>query len=141
MVTRKIELTEEQNDTLEQIAASQGRSVADLIRTGVDVLLRNEVNRSGSGRARSLSQRESELLLGINRGLPGDQEERYRELMSRRRTGSLAAEEHQELLRLTDEAERLQAERIERLAELARLRAKPLVALMEELGVRPSPNA
>ncbi|HVG08314.1 MAG TPA: STAS/SEC14 domain-containing protein [Thermoanaerobaculia bacterium] len=140
MVTRKVELTEEQNETLEQIAASQGRSVADLIRTGVDVLLK-DVTRSGSGRARSLSQRESELLLGINRGLPGDQEERYRELMSRRRTGILAAEEHQELLRLTDEAERLQAERIERLAELARLRAKPLVALMEELGVRPSPNA
>ena len=140
MVTRKVELTEEQNETLEQIAASQGRSVADLIRSGVDVLLK-DVTRSGSGRARSLSQRESELLLGINRGLPGDQEERYRELMSRRRNGSLAAEEHQELLRLTDEAERLQAERIERLAELARLRAKPLAALMEELGVRPSPNA
>lgn len=140
MVTRKVELTEEQNETLEQIAASQGRSVADLIRTGVDVLLK-DVTRSGSGRARSLSQRESELLLGINRGLPGDQEERYRELMSRRRTGSLAAEEHRELLRLTADAERLQAERIERLSELARLRAKPLAVLMEELGVRPSPNA
>jgi hypothetical protein len=141
MVTRKVELTEEQNKTLEQIAAAQGRSVADLIRSGVDVLLKDEVDRNDSGRARSLPQRESELLLGINRGLPGEQAERYRELMSRRRNGSLAAEEHQELLRLTDKAERLQAERIERLAELARLRGKPLVAVMEELGVRPSPNA
>lgn len=141
MVTRKVELTDEQNETLEQIAALQGRSVADLIRSGVDVLLRGEVNRGASGGARSLSQRESELLLGINRGLPGEQQERYRELVHRRRSGSLAAEEHAELLRLTDEVERLQAERIQRLSELARLRGKPLGALMEELGVRPSPNA
>lgn len=140
MVTRKVELTKEQNETLEQIAAAQGRSVGDLIRAGVDVLLRGEVNRGASG-ARSLSQRESELLLGINRGLPGEQQERYRELVRRRRSGSLAAEEHAELLRLTDELERLQVERIQRLSELARLRGKPLGALMEELGVRPSPNA
>lgn len=68
----------------------------------------------------------------------GEKEERYRELMSTRRKGSLTAEEHQELLRLTEEAERLQAERIERLAELARLRGKSLAALMEELGAQPS---
>ena len=141
MVTRKVELTKEQNETLEQIAAAQGRSVGDLIRAGVDVLLRGEAKRGCSRRTRSLSERESELLLGINRGLPGEQAERYRELMNRRRTGILSADEHQELSRLTDEAERLQGERIERLAELARLRGKPLVALMEELGVRPSPNA
>jgi hypothetical protein len=71
----------------------------------------------------------------------GEKEERFQELMRGRRTGSLTAEDHQELLRLTDEAERFQAERIERLAELARLQAKPLAVLMEELGIRPSPNA
>ena len=61
--------------------------------------------------------------------------------MSRRRAGTLTPEEHQELLRLTGEAERLQAERIERLAELARLRGTSLGAVMNELGIRPSPNA
>ena len=140
MVTRKIELTEEQNDTLEQLASSQGRSVSDLIRTGVDVLL----NRDGTwlaGRAPRLSPRESELLLEINRGLPAGAAERYGELMSRRRAEALAPEEHQELLRLTEEAERLQAERIERLVQLAHLRGKPLGLLMEELGIRPSSHA
>ena len=37
--------------------------------------------------------------------------------MSRRRAGTLTPEEHRDLLQLTEESERLQAERIERLAE------------------------
>jgi len=85
-----------------------------------------------------MSERESELLLAINRGLPAETARQYRILMDRRRSGALSPEEHQELLRLTDRAEQLQAERIEHLAELSRLRGKPLGALMEELGIRPS---
>lgn len=84
---------------------------------------------------------ESELLLAINRGLPPEVAEQYRTLINRHRAGTLSPEEHQELLRLTDEAERLQAERIESLAELARIRNQPLGSLMEELGIRPTPNA
>ena len=136
MVTRKIELTEEQDQTLEQVASSQGRSVSEWIRTGIDTLLRLDV--PGVPR---LPQRESELLLEINRGLLPSSAERYRELVGRRRAGELTPEEHQELLRLTDEVEQLQAERIERLAQLARLRGKPLRAVMDELGIRPSPDA
>lgn len=136
MVTRKIELTEEQDQTLEQLASSQGRSVSEVIRSGIDVLIRLDVPSIPR-----LSERESELLLEINRGLRPSSAERYRELMIRRRTGELTLEEHQELLRLTDEAEQLQAERIERLAQLARLRGKPLRAVMDELGIRPSLDA
>jgi len=143
MVTRQVELTEEQNETLERRAASEGRSVSDLIRAGVDVVLR-KADSIVIGEAKSvprLSKRESELLLAINRGLPAKLAERYWILVSRRRSETLTPEEHQELLQLTDEVERLQAERIEHLAELARLRGKPLGVVMEELGIRPSPNA
>ena len=136
MVTRKIELTEEQDQTLEQLASSQGRSVSEWIRTGIDTLLRLD-----APSVPRLPQKESELLLEINRGLPPSSAERYRELMGRRRAAELTPEEHRELLRLTNEAEQLQAERIERLAQLARLRGKPLRAVMDELGIRPSPDA
>ena len=85
-------------------------------------------------------ERESELLLAINRGLPTEVAERYRTLMDRRRTGMLTTEEHHDLLRLTAEAERWQAERIEHLAALARLRGKSLGALMDEMGIRPAAN-
>jgi len=143
MVTRQVELTEEQNETLEQIAASKRRSVSDLIRAGVDVVLRkgDSILLVEAKSAPRLSERESELLLAINRGLPAELAERYRVLINRRRSETLTPEEHQELLRLTEEAERVQAERIEHLAELAQLRGKPLGALMQELGIRPSPNA
>jgi Arc/MetJ-type ribon-helix-helix transcriptional regulator len=40
MVTRNIELTEEQDLLIEQAATEQGRSVSELIREGVDELLR-----------------------------------------------------------------------------------------------------
>lgn len=42
MVTRNIELTDEQNRILEEIALDRGRPVAELIREGVDELLRVE---------------------------------------------------------------------------------------------------
>ena len=42
MVTRNIELTDEQNRILEEIALDRGRLVAELIPEGVDELLRAE---------------------------------------------------------------------------------------------------
>ena len=39
MVTRRVELTDEQNEVLERLAASEGRSVSELIRAGVEVIL------------------------------------------------------------------------------------------------------
>lgn len=148
MVNRHIELTEEQNETLERLAASQGRPVAELIRAGVDAVLERGASilpfdpwrKSAAAPAPSLSERESALLLAINRSLPATEAQRYRELVSRRWAETLSPGEHQELLDLTDDVERLQAERIEHLAELADLRSKPIEVLMAELGIQPSPN-
>jgi len=88
-----------------------------------------------------LPQRETELLLKINQGLPDPLARRYQELIARRRADALAPEEREELLRLTDQAEGLEAERLTHLAELARLRHTSLPALMEELGIHPAPDA
>ena len=81
------------------------------------------------------------MLLRINQGLPENDARRYQELMARRRAGILTGGDHQELLRLTDAAEALQAERVRDLAELARLRGTSLDALVEELGLQPSVDA
>lgn len=91
--------------------------------------------------APSLPSRETELLLKINRGLPEKEARRYQELMGKRREATLTPEEYGELLQLTDAAEAIQAERIRYLAELARIRGTTLDALMEELGLHPSPDA
>lgn len=87
--------------------------------------------------ASRLSPAESELLLKINQGVPADLQRRFDELISKRQASSLTQEEYEELLRLTDQVEKLDAERAERLAELARLRQTSLTDLMQQLGIRP----
>jgi len=87
--------------------------------------------------APSLPQGEAELLLKINRGLPPAVQKRYDELVAKRRAESLTSDEYDELLRLTDQIENLEARRVEYLAELARLRQTSLTELMEDLGIRP----
>lgn len=83
----------------------------------------------------------AELLLKINQGLPDDVARRYRELIAKRRVGALNPGEREEILRLTDRAESLEANRLAHLAELARVRRTSLAALMEELGIQPVPYA
>jgi len=93
----------------------KGDPFAELIRAGVDVVLGRGASilpfeRNSPVRAPSLSEKESELLLAINRSLPAATTQRYQELMARRRAETLSPMEHQELLDLTDEVKQLQAE-------------------------------
>lgn len=83
---------------------------------------------------------QSELLLKVSQALPSEVAERYRELISRRQTGELDLKEQGELLDLTAEVERFQAERIEHVAELARLWGKSLRVVMDKLRIRPTPE-
>jgi len=80
---------------------------------------------------------ESELLLKINQPVPADLQRRYEELIARRDERTLSPEEHQELLRLTDQVELLEAERVRHLIELARLRNVSLDEQMRQLGMEP----
>jgi hypothetical protein len=42
MVLKQIELTEEQNQTLEELANAKGRSVSELVREGIELVIRVE---------------------------------------------------------------------------------------------------
>jgi hypothetical protein len=87
-------------------------------------------------KAPSLPRAESELLLKINQGASPDVQKRYGELIAKRRAETLTPDEYNELLRLTEQTEALEARRVEYLAELARLRNTTLAALMKDLGIR-----
>ncbi len=88
--------------------------------------------------APSLNRAETELLGQINRGLPANLRERYAELIGKRQAQTLSTEEHDELLRLTDQVETLESQRALALVELAQLRHQPLAALLQDLGI-PAP--
>lgn len=66
MVTRNIELTDEQNRILEEIAAQRGLPVAELIREGIDELLRAE----GGLSREELKKRALALSGRFHSGLP-----------------------------------------------------------------------
>ncbi len=83
-----------------------------------------------------LCQSEAELLAKINQGPSPEIRDRYNALITKRDDESLTPEEHAELLRLTDQMERLQANRIEYLIALAQLRKRSLEEVMHDLGLR-----
>ncbi len=89
--------------------------------------------------APSLSENETDHLQKINQGLPAGVERRTRELVARRRAGTLSAKQHTELLELTEETEKWQAERVRHLVDLARIRGTSLPELMDELGIEAPP--
>lgn len=87
----------------------------------------------------SLSERETELLLKINQGLPLDIQQQLHELIVKRQTGTISAKELRKLKELTDLVEASDAERLNRLTELAHLRRVPLRKLIKQLGLKPVP--
>jgi pantothenate kinase len=62
---------------------------------------------------------------------------RFRRLVKRRRQAKLTPEELEELCGLSDQFEVIEARRVEKLIELARLRSVTLPELMRQLGIRP----
>ena len=90
--------------------------------------------------APNLSKRESELLLKINDTLDKDIQRRYQLLINKREDESLTENEYQELLALTDEVEKYQAQRLKYLAELSILQGCSLSKLINKLGIIPTAN-
>ena len=82
---------------------------------------------------------EPELLQRLRQVLPDEVRQRYRALIAKRRDGTLTAEEQAELLRLTDEVEKGDAERVRVLGQIARRRNKSLTDVMQDLGIQAPP--
>lgn len=116
-------------------------AVEQLDSADLDALL-DQINILRAGRrAPRLDAKETEILLKINAGLPEATWQRYDLLNDKREAEILTPDEHQELLRLIDEVEIDNAQRIGYLVELARLRQTTLNALMHSLGISPRRRA
>jgi hypothetical protein len=80
-------------------------------------------------------QREAELLQRINQPHSETLRRRYGELIAKRDTQTLTPKEHAELLRLTDEMEAGEVNRVGAIVELAALRKTSFDAILQELGI------
>jgi hypothetical protein len=94
--------------------------------------------RSGS-KGPTLSVAESNLIKQINRGLPDKLSSRYKQLVQKRKRGTLNDDELAELLELTHQSENTDSERAAALLELARLRNIPVRLLMKQMGIKAAP--
>lgn len=133
-MTITIELPPDVEATALRRADRDGLPLSQYLVALVQDGLQRQVERS---QPRRLTRRETELLQAINQGAPPEVRQRFAELYARRH--ELAAAEHAELLRLSDELELLNATRLEKLLALARLRKTTLRAVMDDLGLTPPP--
>jgi hypothetical protein len=84
-----------------------------------------------------LSPQETELLEQIYQKLPHQVLARYAELTEKRRLGSIADVEYEELLRLIPTTEDHNVRRLKSLARLAEIRQTTVRELMTQLGISP----
>ena len=87
--------------------------------------------------APSLSEKESELLIKINQNLPQELQLIYQSLIKKRNQELLTESEYQQLLILTEQVEEHQAQRLEYLAKLAKIRQVSLTSLVKKMGLKP----
>jgi hypothetical protein len=79
---------------------------------------------------------ESELLRTINITIPSALQDRFNELVAKRKSLIITEEELDELITITDLSEQLNAQRITALTQLAQLRNQSLPQIMKALGIQ-----
>ena len=108
------------------------KAVGQLDAGELDKLMSQVILLKAKRRSPNLSQNETELILKVNRGLATDSQKRFDELSKKRQDENLSPSEHKELLDLVEQIERLDADRIGYMAELARIRGISLSELMKQ---------
>jgi hypothetical protein len=86
--------------------------------------------------APNLSQQESEILLKINQDLPLELQHQYQILIEKRHQETLTESEYEQLLELTEQVEKNQAQRMEYLTQLAQIRQVSLTTLITQMEVK-----
>ncbi len=107
------------------------KAVEQLSQADLEKFVSQVIALQAQRKAFNLPQVEAELLLKINQRIPSDTQNYYDELIIKRENETLNPKEYEELLNLTEYIEKAQAQRIEYLAELARLRGISLTALID----------
>lgn len=83
--------------------------------------------------AQRLSKKETDLFLRINCTLPEAEQQRFADLTEKRLAGKLSTVEHKELEQLILAWERLGADQLQAVIELARLRKIPPEQMLKQL--------
>ena len=132
MPTVKIEAQLSKEDLLEAV---QQLSLSELEQFTQDIIAVQ-----AKQKANNLSANETELLFKINQNLNKNKLDKYKLLITKRNQEILTEKEYQELLLLTNEVEKHQAQRLEYLAQLTQIRQVSLSNLIIQLGIQTNSN-
>ncbi|MBT9317306.1 hypothetical protein [Leptothoe spongobia] len=88
-----------------------------------------------------LPKEQADLIQIINQSFSDIEWQRYHSLIGKRDSETLTPEEHEDLVTLSDQLEEANAERIQAVADLAKLRCMSVNALMPELDLQPIVHA
>jgi fructose-1,6-bisphosphatase len=148
-MTLVLEITPELEKQIRQAASSAGTPIDRyILESVIERLVQTQhtqnkpsQNNTGQNTGKRLSSVEVQLLEKINQSLAQIQWDRYRELLARRKAGTLTLEEQRELISYSDRIEEANVKRIRYVAELADVQHTTLPALMTKLGLKPVAHA
>lgn len=134
-MTISIQLPPELEERLRQSAEKAGldinRYIAEILEGQLHLHASNTADRE---------DRANDLLEKINLGIPVGTWKRYNYLKDLRDREQLDPEEHAELIRISNQIEEANAERMKYLVELAKIKKTSLNELMSSLGIKPGAN-
>ena len=135
IMTLTIDMTPQLESKLRAEAAKQGLDASEYVLNA----LREHLRYPQRHDTPHLTQGESEWLQQINIGLPEETWQRYHKLIAKRRAETLTPDEQATLIKISDQIEKLNVNRVKHLVELARLRKVLLSTLMQRLGIETPP--
>jgi DNA-binding MurR/RpiR family transcriptional regulator len=135
-MTLTIEITPELKRQLQQAAEKAGLSLNDYV---LELLSQTQPPQPDA--RNQLSQTEADLIRAINHSLSNAEWQRYYALIDKRQAETLTPDEQDALIALSDKLEAINVNRIQAVADLARLRNTSINKLMAELGLKPLAHA
>lgn len=130
-ITKKIRLTPQVDLAIDDIIVG----ISDLETPDLEQFLQKIARLVARRKSPSLPERETVLLQAINQSSNPALQNRYSFLSKKQNSNQVTDAEHEELLTLIDKLEIFQAERLEKLIELAHLRGISLETLMQNLNL------
>ncbi|MGI0483414.1 STAS/SEC14 domain-containing protein [Geminocystis sp. CENA526] len=116
------------------------QAVEQLSNSEIEEFMQNLMTFRAKQITTNLSNKETELLININKVLNQDIQKRYQLLIKKRQQENLIDSEYKELLNLNELIEKHQNERLKYLVELANLRGCSLEKLINDLEIKPVNN-
>lgn len=126
-ITKQVEL--EIEDILNGISGLETKELEIFVQKVGNLIARRK--------AAHLPEQESMLLVKINNAIPVALQKQYEQLLAKNSNETITPEEHKELLKTIDKIENKNAQRLEYLIELSRLRNISLDTLMQQLNLSP----